>query len=73
MEIIKMQKPITIIKQEFVEGLVKYINESTLPPFLIEYILRDTLNEVHLASVQQLKFDTERYQKQISENKKNND
>ena len=68
-----MQKPITIIKQEFVEGLVKYINESTLPPFLIEYILRDTLNEVPLASTQQLKFDTERYQKQISENKKNND
>ena len=73
MEIIKMQKPITIIKQEFTEGLVKYINESSLPPFVIEYILKDIINEVHLASVQQLKFDTERYQKQISENKKNND
>ncbi len=68
-----MQKPITIIKQEFTEGLVKYINESSLPPFVIEYILKDIINEVHLASVQQLKFDTERYQKQISENKKNND
>ena len=65
-----MQKPITIIKQEFTEGLVKYINESSLPPFVIEYILKDIINEVHLASVQQLKFDTERYQKQISENKK---
>lgn len=69
----KIQKPITIIKQEFTEGLVKYINESSLPPFVIEYILKDIINEVHLASVQQLKFDTERYQKQISENKKNND
>lgn len=68
-----MQKPITIIKQEFTERLVKYINESSLPPFVIEYILKDIINEVHLASVQQLKFDTERYQKQISENKKNND
>lgn len=68
----KIQKPITIIKQEFTEGLVKYINESSLPPFVIEYILKDIINEVHLASVQQLKLDTEKYQIQISE-KQNND
>jgi len=32
----KIQKPITLLKQEFAEELIKYINDSSLPPFLIE-------------------------------------
>lgn len=67
-----IQKPITIIKQEFEEGLLKYISKTTLPIFLIEYVLRDILNKVHLDSVRQLEFDKITYQEQISKNKDNN-
>ena len=67
----KIQKPITLLKQEFEEELIKYINDSSLPPFLIEYILRDIINKVHLASVQQLELDTKKYQEQISKKDEN--
>ncbi len=67
----KIQKPITLLKQEFAEELIKYINDSSLPPFLIEYILRDIINKVHLASVQQLELDTKKYQEQISKKDEN--
>ena len=67
----KIQKPITLLKQEFAEELIKYINDSSLPPFLIEYILRDIINKVHLASVQQLELDTKKYQDQISKKDEN--
>lgn len=66
-----VKKPITLLKQEFTEELIKYINDSSLPSFLIEYILRDILNKVHLASIQQLEFDTKKYQEQISKKDEN--
>lgn len=41
-----MEKPILVARQDFVKELFALINGSGLPPFLVEYILRDVLAEV---------------------------
>ena len=41
-----MQKPIALVRQEFIENLVKLINESGLPLMVIQPILKDMLEDV---------------------------
>lgn len=40
----------TIIKKDFTEEIIKNINNSQLPIFVVEYILRDILNNIRVAS-----------------------
>lgn len=54
-------KPITIIKEEFTNGIINTINSSQLPLFIVEYVLKDILNEVHIAVIKQLQEDKESY------------
>lgn len=46
----KIEKPLILIRKEFTENMIKIIQESNLPAFLIEPILRDVLNEIQMAS-----------------------
>ncbi len=69
----KIQKPISMVKQEFSEKIVDMINNSGLPIFLIEYVLKDIMNGVHAASVQQLETDTRIYQEQLEKSKNQTD
>lgn len=48
-------KPLTVRKNEYVGAIVDLTNNSGLPLFVVEYLLRDLLNEVHLASQKQEK------------------
>lgn len=41
-----MEKPTSIVYQEFRENLVRLINTSGLPAFIIEPVLKETLDEV---------------------------
>lgn len=52
-----MEKPITVARQEFIEELVKLINESGLPAFVISPILKDTLATVDQLAQQQYQAD----------------
>lgn len=61
----KIAKPMTIIKQEFTEEIIKIINNSQLPIFVVEYILRDILNDIRVASQRQLEIDLENYKKNM--------
>lgn len=60
-------KPVTLAKEDFTENLLKLTNDSHLPLFIIEYILKDFLSEIHIASRQQLETDKAEYQKQLDE------
>ena len=42
----QVTKPLSMVKQEFVEQIVSDINNCKLPLFVIEYILQDILNTV---------------------------
>lgn len=65
----EIQKPVTLVKQEFTESLVQLVNNSNLPLFLVEYILKDVLSSVHSASQQQLEIDMKAYQEQVEKAK----
>lgn len=57
-----MDKPITIASKELIEKLYNDINGSGLPFFVIEYILKDIVRDVHSASAKQYSLDKSKYE-----------
>lgn len=55
-------KPITIVREEFISSLCKLINESGLPMFAIESILRDIAAETKAAAQKQYEIDKKSYE-----------
>lgn len=64
-------KPITILRDEFIQKMVDLCNNADLPFFVVEDVLKNLLQEIHSASLQQLESDKKRYklQEQQQENK----
>ena len=60
-------KPITLIRQEFVDALVDEINNCPLPMFVIEPILQDLLDQVKVAAQKQYEADKTQYEAQLNE------
>ena len=52
-----MDKPITIRYEEFKSKLEELINDSCLPPFIIEPVMKEYLEEVHKCSMVQYQKD----------------
>ena len=59
-----MDKPITVAREEFIEALVKLVNESGLPMFAVEDILKNIAAEVKMAAQQQYEADKKRYEEE---------
>lgn len=59
-------KPLSMLKEDFINALTELINTSHLPPFVVEYVLRDVVNDVHIVAERQLERETASYNKQIS-------
>ena len=59
-------KPITLIRQEFVDTLVEEINNCQLPMFVIEPILQDLLDQVKVAVQKQYESDKAQYEAQLN-------
>lgn len=55
----KIQKPLSILRQEFIENLVDTINYSGIPLLMVEPIVADVLTQVKRANEDQLKADQE--------------
>lgn len=62
-----IEKPILLRRQEFTNNIIQMINDSQLPVFIVEYILKDILTEVHSATQQQFESEKVTYEKQINE------
>jgi len=60
-------KPITLIRQEFVDTLVEKINNCQLPMFVIEPILQDLLDQVKVVVQKQYETDKAQYEAQLKE------
>lgn len=58
-------KPLTVARHEFVEALTDLINGCQLPPFVIEAVLKDMYNDVHILSQRQLEIDTQKYAESV--------
>ena len=66
-----MNKPITVICEEFKQSLANLINDSGLPAFVIESILQNYLNEARIAMNRQYQIDKDKYEKTLKENNNN--
>lgn len=60
-----MNKPITIIYEEFKKNLTDTINNSGLPPFVIEPVLSDYLNEIRMLIKKQYEMDKNAYEEYL--------
>jgi len=54
-------KPMTLLREEFVENLIKACNNSGLPFFVVESIVKDLLSDIRTASQKQLESDNAKY------------
>lgn len=60
-------KPITLLREDLISAIAKTINESKLPAFVVEGVLKDFINEVHIASQRQLEADRKKWEETLTE------
>lgn len=65
-----MNKPANLIVEETKENIAKAINESGLPPFLIEPIIKDIYNQIVFLKQQELEKAKKDYEESLKEEKK---
>lgn len=58
-------KPVTILRDEFIRNLAELINNSNLPPFVIESIIKDVYFDVKSFAQKQLENDLKNYQESL--------
>ena len=68
----KVTKPLSMVKQEFIEQVVNDINNCALPLFVVEYILQDILNTVKSTVRQQAEMEKAQYEQQLHGTSSNN-
>lgn len=66
----QITKPITVVRQEFIEKMVSEINNCELPLFVVEPILRDLLNEVSAAVKRQYETEKAQYEQALASQNK---
>ena len=60
-----IMKPATLLKEEFMENLTMLCNNAGLPFFYIESILKEFIQDVHIASKRQYESDKIRYEQEL--------
>ena len=61
----KIEKPIMVIRQEFIDKISYDINNCNLPLFVIEPILKEMYLEVKSLSQQQYEMEKARYESEL--------
>lgn len=62
-----MEKPITLVREDLIQNISNVINESKLPPFVVEPILQNILLEVRTAMQRQYEVEKDAYAKALQE------
>lgn len=63
----EIKKPLSVVRQEFIDNITNLVVDSGLPAFAIEDVLKDILQQVHVASVKQYEEEKLKYEAQIKE------
>lgn len=66
-----MNKPVTVIYEDFKRELADLVNNSNLPPFIIVEILQNYLGQIISIANRQYQNDKIQYEEFIKENKVN--
>lgn len=59
------KKPLSVVYSEFNKNLIDLINNSQLPPFVLEMVLKNFCNDIHSLSQRQLEMDLKSYQESL--------
>lgn len=54
-------KPMSVVRNEFINEMTELINNCQLPPFVIEAVLKDMYMDVKLFAQRQLESDLKKY------------
>ncbi len=57
-----VQKPITVVRADFISDLTNLVNNSGLPSFILEPIFKDMFNDMKIMSQRQLESDRKQYE-----------
>lgn len=60
-------KPMSVARAEFITSVTDLINNSMLPPFVIEPILKDMYNDIHVVAQKQYEADLKRYNDEMNQ------
>lgn len=64
-----MNRPITVIYEDFKRDLADLINSSGLPAFVVEFVLQSYLNEAKAVAKKQYESDKALYESSLESNK----
>lgn len=59
-----MQKPSTVLRQEFIDKLAELLNTSELPAFVLADILKNALNVTQELAEQQYRIDKAKWEEE---------
>lgn len=65
-----MNKPTDLIVEETKEKLAKVINESGLPPFLLEPLIKDLYNQISFLKQRELEKSKNNYEESLRKGEK---
>ena len=65
----QLNKPFALMKKELVESIVNSINQSGFSLEIVQYIMRDILNDINVAVTQQEDNEIAAYESQLAESK----
>ena len=60
-----IQKPITVAREDFISELRDMINESGLPPIILEPIFKDVLRDINIVLQGQTTVDRKNYERDV--------
>lgn len=63
----KVSKPLSVARRDFMDSMIELVNESGLPPFVLESVVKDIYNEIRILSQRQLEADLKQYNELLSQ------
>lgn len=64
----EIRKPLSVAKEEFVNAITDMINNSALPRFIIESILKDMYADMKVIARKEYEIDKRRYEDSLKNN-----
>lgn len=62
-----IKKPLSVARQELIDALANDINTSSLPPFVVEPILNNFVNETRVAMHHQYEEEKKQYYEMLKQ------
>ncbi len=60
-------KPISVARQEFISSLANVISNAELPAFVVEDVMKDLLQQVHVAAIKQYEDEKVQYEEKLKQ------